>query len=829
MRSLVFSRRLLILAAIGIYLTASLVYLRLPGLQYDEVLFANAAMGNLDGSFVQWEIRIGGKSVPLMLMPYIGALKAYLYAPIFLFFGTNPASVRLPVVVVGLVTLWFTFKLCRAMLGEAIATLSLLLLATDPAFIFANRLDWGPVSLMMALKMASLYLIWRWLEVGRAYVLGIACFLLGLGLLDKVIFLWFLGALLIALPVCFRAELRSRLNRRAVVMGLICFALGCWPLIAYNIAFPLATFRGQKVVTRSWEDDLAYRHSVFRLVLEGNAVFSVVNSQRSWSELETSKHQASDNLGRVLTRLHRLFALEKTFNWYAFVIALSAIALLWFLKRLEMPQRVQFFLLLVALISLFMCATAEASGPHHVIMVHPFTHILVAVALCNLARILVNNAGERVSRLGRLLPAAGTIVLVIPQITMNAGYLRSFSVWGGMGNWSDAIYKLAGHALANRDKSFMLMDWGFSNQLLVLSGGRVKQEEAFVPVIDLPSVEEKRTVLLASLNRPASLFVFHSPRFETFPLLDLFRDVVAQNSLDLRLTKAFSQRDGEPIYLMYEVHPPEREAHLYNGYVFYLREMEEGDEVSGGGIDSKGGASKSKALGESWGRNTSDSAVYRFSLPGKASDTYFYLRYAFEPPGPRHYYLFLDDNFVDILTLQDTGGFGNTVNEWKTYTARIHTVDAGLHELRLKPAGQDQIVNLDYFYLSEGELRIDPGTSVKQIEAAWRSQGHSEKILGYQHRPEVRLEVTPPEVIAGISSLTVRVVNQFAPAIDVIYSIDGKIMPPLYGWQLDANHEVTMRVGNQTRKGLYRYLAIRDSRASSPTSWIPTDVKVRVK
>jgi hypothetical protein len=40
--------------------------LRQPGLQYDEELFANAAMGNVDESFIAYELELGGLRVPLM-------------------------------------------------------------------------------------------------------------------------------------------------------------------------------------------------------------------------------------------------------------------------------------------------------------------------------------------------------------------------------------------------------------------------------------------------------------------------------------------------------------------------------------------------------------------------------------------------------------------------------------------------------------------------------------------------------------------------------------------------------------------------------------------
>ena len=141
-----------LLIPIAVYLFFSLSDLDLPGLQYDEVLFANAALGNLDGSFVAWETTVAGYRLPVMLMPYIGAVKAYLYYPIFKFWGSGVAAVRLPVILLGLVTLIFTFALVRQTLGPCTALVGVVLLASDPTFIFMQKTDWGPIALMMALR-----------------------------------------------------------------------------------------------------------------------------------------------------------------------------------------------------------------------------------------------------------------------------------------------------------------------------------------------------------------------------------------------------------------------------------------------------------------------------------------------------------------------------------------------------------------------------------------------------------------------------------------------------------------------------------------------------
>src|SRR5438094_28690 len=65
----------------ALFVLASCLGLSNPGLQYDELLFANAALGNSHPyhGFIYRETL----GITTMVMPYIGALKSWLYAPIF--------------------------------------------------------------------------------------------------------------------------------------------------------------------------------------------------------------------------------------------------------------------------------------------------------------------------------------------------------------------------------------------------------------------------------------------------------------------------------------------------------------------------------------------------------------------------------------------------------------------------------------------------------------------------------------------------------------------------------------------------------------------------
>jgi hypothetical protein len=72
-----------------------------------------------------------------------------------------------------------------------------------------------------------------------------------------------------------------------------------------------------------------------------------------------------------------------------------------------------------------------------------------------------------------------------------------------------------------------------------------------------------------------------------------------------------------------------------------------------------------------------------------------------------------------------------------------------------------------------------------------------------------------------------RATNFPVPAIDLLYSIDGRSMPAVMHWVLDENQRATVFVDKSTPAGLYHFKAIRDSRNGNP--WIKVDALVDVR
>ena len=95
-------------------------------------------------------------------------------------------------------------------------------------------------------------------------------------------------------------------------------------------------------------------------------------------------------------------------------------------------------------------------------------------------------------------------------------------------------------------------------------------------------------------------------------------------------------------------------------------------------------------------------------------------------------------------------------------------------------------------------------------------------------REGVRLEVTPPQALAGADTLQYQVFGLSARAIDLLYTLDSQSMPPVRKWALDSRQTARIFVSATTRRGSYHIIGIRDSDAEDRT-WIKVDVRVQIR
>ena len=131
-----------------IFVLISIIKINEPGVTSDQLLFVNAAIGPLDQSYIYKTIH----GFPILLMIYIGALKSYIYKPIFYLFGVSIYSIRLPVILIMASALYFLYKAICLKIDKKVAFFTILILATDPSNIAYSRVDNGPTVLEFFFK-----------------------------------------------------------------------------------------------------------------------------------------------------------------------------------------------------------------------------------------------------------------------------------------------------------------------------------------------------------------------------------------------------------------------------------------------------------------------------------------------------------------------------------------------------------------------------------------------------------------------------------------------------------------------------------------------------
>src|SRR2546430_1095900 len=197
--------------------------IQFPGLYMDEVDFVNAAQGASDNTMIH--TRLG--PVPLFIMPYLGALKAWIYVPVFGLFGVSALTIRLPAILIAAVTLLIFYQLMREQLGPVWGPIGLWIMKVDPANLFPSRLDWGPTVLMHFFQAAIFALWFSYRNKPELWKVAIILICFGLGFFDKFNFIWLVLAFVIGISLCYPDSLKNlwvsfpRLARRMAVITVL--------------------------------------------------------------------------------------------------------------------------------------------------------------------------------------------------------------------------------------------------------------------------------------------------------------------------------------------------------------------------------------------------------------------------------------------------------------------------------------------------------------------------------------------------------------------------------------------------------------------------------
>jgi dolichyl-phosphate-mannose-protein mannosyltransferase len=521
---------LAIIAACGFVLLAA-YRIELPGLYMDELDFANAAQGAPDDTMIR--MRVG--AVPLLIMPYLGALKGWLYAPVFALFGVSALTVRLPAILLAAVTLLIFYHLLRAKLGAKWAATTVAIMAVDPANLFPSRLDWGPTVLMHFFQ-ASILAIWfSYRDKPQVWKLALILVCFALGFFDKFNFIWMIAAFIVGICLCYPDDLKKLwvsyppfARRIAVVIFLIVAGTTLYLVLPFLLHFQPARPHTMSLQAK-WNGLL----STLSGVAVAHFIFGSSNGMISFMPF-----------------------------WLIVIDCCLALSCLFFPTRNPEAQESRkngfFFLILGFLIFLQIAVTPQAGGPHHYSMVFPLpllAFVFLAKSVCS------SLATVRLRRFAALLFGSAAVCLFVVNLHNTAGYVSHFRTNPHYNpRWSPAIYSLSGYINAHgfEVNTVISVDWGLHNQLHALAPRKLRSRmRDYWPVFREWGTRnrDRQDAMLRYIFREGKSFVLtFAPSKETFPEArqNFFDALATHPELKSRLVEEF-WFGGEKIYQVYEI------------------------------------------------------------------------------------------------------------------------------------------------------------------------------------------------------------------------------------------------------------------------------------
>ncbi len=483
-----------------------------PGLYYDELLFVNAATGAKTNIFISRKIF----GIPVLLMKYIGALKAWIYFPIFSLLPVNAWTVRLPSILIGITGgLGLVMALWRGF-GRAAALSGAVMILLDPTLLMHSRLDWGPNALMFFFRGLLLLSLVEWIRTRNPKWVWPAIIAMLLGVFDKLSFLWLAFAAIGSLALLYKNLLldfaRTRPRQAVLAASLLSAALA------------IATIRSLRLAEHmdiGWPQRLSYAAWLIRLTMSGGGALDFI-------------------CGNGL-RVEQWF-------WPGYLLA-AAIAAIGFRSLIRLHAERRLYGWLLTLFLLLMAAfvvTKTATGSHHSSVLSGMWQMLLAPLIGT----FWDNPVTRHSRL-RHIAIIATLILVF--IGSTASSLISINAFARPTNhtWDPANIKAAAFAKDRPGACFVSSDWGIGTLLVAEASDR----SAVMDVWPLFTERGKADSCIKGMPKNKDIYIFTQlPQFENFKGNRAnLSAALEQNHISHEVVRTYSDWQGIPMIEIWKI------------------------------------------------------------------------------------------------------------------------------------------------------------------------------------------------------------------------------------------------------------------------------------
>ncbi|HEX7963147.1 MAG TPA: glycosyltransferase family 39 protein, partial [Candidatus Saccharimonadales bacterium] len=462
--------------------------------------------------------------IPVLLMPYIGALKAYIFYPIFKVFGVSAVSMRLPDILLAAGGLYALYRLASAEVGKRLSLAIVLLTGLDASFIMFTRLDNGPVVLDFLLKMLGMFALLRFVRARKLLWLAGFWLVMLLGTFNKLNFIWDVNALAGAFVVAYGLFMWRKTNRAQRLRALLISIAGYGLNVGYYLYINKTYHLGSKLGFVGWR---TIYNNLADLV-QGGWFYHYAFAQTSIGSVHVFWIMLIAMAAGVLC-LARVVRMRNEFD----------------------PRFVRFFVFAAAAGVLLLgqiAITPQATAGWHYFSVYPLFGVTFTLALYLICRVAV----PQWRRFAYMATAAAVGLLCVYQLGVYRQYVAAYNRPPGKLIWSTAIYQLTDYAKVHRGP-FVSMDWGTQTQLLGFDPVPGKYVEMFGPLLVNDPAQSEFDFQKYIVSEPGALYVTHAAGERIIPdVTTQFFDLAAAHGYRLTLVKTIY--DGNrPVFEIYSL------------------------------------------------------------------------------------------------------------------------------------------------------------------------------------------------------------------------------------------------------------------------------------
>jgi hypothetical protein len=505
-----------------LFVLSGSLWLWRPGVETDEALFTSGIWNIGPIAF----IRIFKVDYPTMVMTYVGALKAFLWRPIFALLGVTAESIRFPALVIGALSVWCFYRLALQTVGVRAALAGVALLATDTIYLLTVRWDWGPVAIQHLTLTGGLLALVRFHQTSRRVFLFFGFFAFGLALWDKALFAWSLAALGVAGLIVFPREVWSRVRVVTVLVATAGLLAGAYPLIRYNVKNNWITF-----LSNAAKNEEGYAGKVRLLLHTLNAQATGAPIIREWWDGPARPLESGGE--KAVARFAGWFGSPQT-NLHPYLLLGSLLALP-FVWRTPAGRAILFSVVWMAATWIQM-ASVQLGGTstHHTILLWPMPVLIIAAGLAW--------ASLRIPR-GGIVLAVVIGAACLWNLAVTATWYTNLLRYGGVPAWTDAIYPVSDALRNTRAEKVCLVEWGFFDTLNGLHQGTLP-----LCITDDPVTDDGRRYASMQIANSNYVFLTHTPKNRTEPdRTERFLKFAGEQGYRREEIGTFADSNGRPV------------------------------------------------------------------------------------------------------------------------------------------------------------------------------------------------------------------------------------------------------------------------------------------